>query len=64
MNSNPVSGLEKASEHRGRVRFLSRPVDGEGSELERLLKACRESPNQDLHDLVILAIWMDAAKES
>ncbi len=57
LNSNPVSGVEKASEPRGRVRFLSRPVDGESSEFERLLKACRESPNQDLHDLVILAIW-------
>ncbi len=57
LNVNPVSGVEKAAEPRGRVRFLSRPVDGEGSELERLLKACRESPNGDLHDLVILAIW-------
>ncbi len=57
LNSNPVSGVEKAAEPRGRVRFLSRPVDGEGSELERLLKACRESPNRDLHDLVVIAIW-------
>jgi integrase len=39
------------------VRFLSRPIDGERSELERLLAACRESANPDLEDLVVLAIW-------
>lgn len=57
LSSNPVSGVEKEAEPRGRVRFLSRPVDGEDSELDRLLAACRASPNPDLHDLVILAIW-------
>jgi integrase len=49
--------VEKESEPRGRVRFLSRPVDGEGSELERLLAACKVSQNPNLHDLVVLAIW-------
>lgn len=54
---NPAQEVEKDAEPRGRVRFLSRPVDGEDSELERLLAACKESANQDLQDLVLLAIW-------
>jgi integrase len=54
---NPMSGVEKEAEPRGRVRFLSRPVDGEGSELERLLAACRQSSCPILYDLVVLAIW-------
>lgn len=57
LSINPVSGVEKEAEPRGRVRFLSRPVDGEDSELQRLLAACRESQSPDLHDLVLLAIW-------
>lgn len=57
LRANPVSEIEKEAEPRGRVRFLSRPVDGDDSELERLLAACRESENPDLHDLVLLAIW-------
>jgi integrase len=57
LSSNPVSGVEKEAEPRGRVRFLSRPVDGDDSELDRLLAACRESSSPDLYDLVVLAIW-------
>lgn len=54
---NPVADVEKEKEPKGRVRFLSRPVDGEDSELARLLKACKESRNRDLSDLVTLALW-------
>jgi integrase len=57
LRGNPVSGVEKEAEPRGRVRFLSRPVDGDGSELERLLSACKASRNPDLYDLVILGVW-------
>jgi integrase len=57
LSASPVSGVEKEAEPRGRIRFLSRPVDGEGSELERLLAVCRRSSNPDLHDLVVLAIF-------
>jgi integrase len=57
LNSNPVSGVEKEAEPRGRVRFLSRPVDGDDSELDRLLAACQQSVSPDLYDLVVLAIW-------
>jgi integrase len=57
IRDNPVFGVEKQAEPRGRVRFLSRPVDGPDSELERLLKACKESQNPDLYDVVTLGIW-------
>jgi integrase len=57
LSSNPASGVEKVAEPRGRVRFLSRPVDGKDSELDRLLAACRQSVSPDLYDLVVLAIW-------
>lgn len=57
LKSNPAGGVEKEAEPRGRVRFLSRPIDGGSSELGRLLEACRKSENRDLTDLVILAIW-------
>jgi integrase len=57
LSGNPLSGVEKEAEPRGRVRFLSRPVDGGNSELERLLSTCKDSPNPDLYDLVVLAIW-------
>jgi integrase len=57
LSINPVSGVEKEAEPRERVRFLSRPVDSENSELERLLAACKDSQSPDLHDLVLLAIW-------
>ena len=54
---NPVADVEKEKEPKGRVRFLSRPVDGDNSELYRLLRACRESRNRDLYDFVTLALW-------
>ena len=54
---NPVADVEKEKEPKGRVRFLSRPVDDKDSELDRLVKVCRESRNRDLFDLVTLAIW-------
>ncbi|HEX3553939.1 MAG TPA: site-specific integrase [Thermoanaerobaculia bacterium] len=57
MSLNPASGVEREREPRGRVRFLSRPVDVEDSELERLLNACKASRNPDLYDLAVLGIW-------
>jgi integrase len=54
---NPVADVEREKEPKGRVRFLSRPVDGEDSELDRLLRACKGSRNRDLYDLVVLALW-------
>jgi integrase len=57
IDRNPVADVEREREPKGRVRFLSRPVDGEDSELDRLLKACKESRNRDLYDLVTLALW-------
>jgi integrase len=57
LRDNPVSGVEREPEPRGRVRFLSRPIDGTDSELERLLSACEASSNPFLRDLVELGIW-------
>ena len=57
LDHNPVSNVEKEREPRGRVRFLSRPIDQENSELERLLTSCKASLNKDLYDLVVLGIW-------
>lgn len=57
LRDNPVAGVEKEPEPRGRARFLSRPGDGQNSELERLLQACTESRNPDLYDWVVLGIW-------
>ncbi len=56
VEKNPVRSVRRYREPRGRQRFLSRPVDEEGSELERLLTACRNSRNRDLHDLVVLGL--------
>jgi len=50
MNENPVLKVEKPTEPRGRVRFLS------PEERERLLKACQESKNQYLYPIVVLAL--------
>ena len=47
----------RKEEPRGRVRFLSRPIDEQDSELERLLAACKQSRNKDLYDLVVLALY-------
>ena len=53
---NVVRRVEKEDEPKGRVRFLSRPVDERSCELDRLLTACRESYCADLADLVVLAL--------
>jgi integrase len=53
---NVARRIEKEEEPDGRVRFLSRPVDDQDSELDRLLAACRTSKSTDLFDLVVLAL--------
>ncbi|MBF0213600.1 MAG: site-specific integrase [Magnetococcales bacterium] len=50
VESNPLSKVRKPSEPRGRVRFLS------DDERERLLAACRESPNPYLYAVVVLGL--------
>lgn len=57
LHINPAFEVERKSEPKGRVRFLSRPVDEKNSEMDRLLAACRASRNRDLADLVTLGIW-------
>jgi len=60
LQNNPVFEVERKNEPKGRVRFLSRPVDEadkKNSEIDRLLAACRASRNRDLADLVTLGIW-------
>ena len=52
-----VRTVGRKEEPRGRVRFLSRPVDEQDSELERLLAACKQSRNPDLYDLVVIALY-------
>jgi integrase len=53
---NVAHRIEKEEEPDGRVRFLSRPVDEQDCELDRLLRACRQSACADLFDLVVLAL--------
>jgi len=50
LESNPLSKVRKPSEPRGRIRFLS------DDERERLLKACKESSNDFLYAIVVLAL--------
>ncbi len=50
LSDNPVKKVKSPELPRGRVRFLS------DDERERLLKACKESPNQLLYPCVILAL--------
>jgi len=57
LDHNAVSNVEREPEPRGRVRFLSRPVDEKDSELKRLLRSCKASQNADLYDLVVIGIW-------
>lgn len=57
IDRNPVADVDRHREPKGRVRFLSRPVDEENCELDRLLAACRKSRNHDLYDLVVLGLW-------
>jgi integrase len=47
---NPVSGVRKPREPRGRVRFL------DGEERKRLLEACKQSKSKDLYPFVFLAL--------
>jgi integrase len=53
---HPVREVHRLKEPAGRVRWLSRPIDEESSELERLLAACRESKSAILFDLVMLLL--------
>ncbi|MGD2169231.1 MAG: site-specific integrase [Chlamydiota bacterium] len=50
MTYNPVSNFQKYKEPNGRDRFLSE------EEIERLLKACKNSSNQHLYSIVLLAL--------
>ena len=50
IEDNPVQKVTKPKEARGRVRFLS------DDERERLLTACRESPDPYLYPAVVLAL--------
>jgi len=54
-SDNPVRGVRRAKEA-PRLRWLSRPVDGPRSELERLLEACRLSESPILLDVVLLLL--------
>lgn len=53
---HPVREVERLKEPAGRVRWLSRPVDEQASELERLLGACAQSRSAMLLDLVTLLL--------
>ena len=53
---NVVRDVARLKEPPGRVRWLSRPVDEENSELERLLKACLASDSAYLFDVVVLLL--------
>ncbi|MBY0272835.1 MAG: site-specific integrase [Alphaproteobacteria bacterium] len=50
VEENPMKKISKLSEPRGRVRFL------DDEERERLLEACKDSANPQLHTLVVLAL--------
>jgi integrase len=56
VSSHPVRDVVRLKEPPGRMRWLSRPVDGPNSELERLLSACRESDSLYLFDIVLLLL--------
>jgi len=51
-----VREVQRLPEPKGRVRWLTRSVDEKGSELERLLAACRESKSPILLDVVIMLL--------
>lgn len=50
MESNPVSGIKRRQEPKGRTRFLSE------EEREALITACKQSKNPHLHTIVIIAL--------
>ena len=54
--AHPVRDVERLREPKGRVRFLSRPIDEKSSELERLLAACSQARSTILLDLVTLLL--------
>jgi integrase len=49
-SQNPVLGIRKPKEPRGRERYLSE------HELQKLLSACQASSSSHLHDVVVLAL--------
>jgi hypothetical protein len=53
---HPVRDVERLKEAKGRVRFLSRPVDEKSSELERLLTACGQARSDILLDLMTILL--------
>ena len=53
---NPIRKISKYKESRGRVRFLS------DEERNKLLQACKESENSQLHRIVVLALSTGARK--
>ena len=56
LDESPLRRLSKLREPPGRSRFLS------ADERTRLLRACRQSPNQDLYTTVVLAISTGARR--
>ena len=56
LDDSPVRRLAKLREPHGRSRFLS------ADERERLLRACRQSPNRDLYLAVVLALSTGARR--
>ena len=56
IESNPILRVSKPKEPRGRVRILA------DEERQALLKACNESDNPHLHDVVVLALSTAARK--
>jgi integrase len=56
VDRNVVRDVARLKEPPGRVRWLSRPVDEDNSELERLLKACVASGSAYLFDVVVLLL--------
>ncbi|MDR1826563.1 MAG: site-specific integrase, partial [Rickettsiales bacterium] len=54
IDANPIEKINKFQEPRGRVRYL------DDAERERLLTACKESPNPLLYPAVVLAITTGA----
>ena len=56
IDDNPLRKVTKPKEPRGLTRFLS------DDERERLLKACKESPNPFLYPIVVLALSTGARK--
>ncbi len=53
---NPLSGVKNLKEPPGRTRFLN------SEELDRLLTACDQSENTDLHSIISLAITTGARR--